>query len=309
MRLFLFIFFLSLSTLSFAAEKGRYFLEGDGDIAFTNKNTGAVTRVTYRNADGSYNTAAIKTIDQVFGLSPDFGEDISLRLISNLDFFQDKYTPGKPLTLYSGFRSPAYNQKLRDQKRKAGRTSYHIDGMAADVVFVGYESKKIWEDIRHLNCCGIGYYDGISVHIDSGRPRFWTTETALPKVDTPPQNKNIYLSIDKDIYLPGETMQLFFSGISDYPFGVKAQMELVRDSAGAHVSAPLRFVPQFPENKNPDPNACMVLKDRKDSRQILWPIPSDKKYLSGKLAVSVEFCDPITPLMPKTLLSRPFVIQ
>lgn len=308
MRLTLLIFLLFLATLSFAAEKGRYFLEGDGDIAFANKNTGAVTRVTYRNADGSYNTAAIKTINQVFGLPPDFGEDISFRLISNLDFFQDKYTPGKPLTLYSGFRSPAYNQKLRNQKRKAGRTSYHIDGMAADVVFEGYDSKKIWEEIRQMNCCGVGHYDGVSVHIDSGRPRFWTTETALPKVDTPPQNKNIYLSIDKDIYLPGETMQLFFSGISDYPFGVKAQMELVDESGKKNVR---QVTPEFSENKNPDPSACMVLKDRKDTRQIFWKIPNEWRAIheSPLRAVRVEFCDPITPLMPKTLLSRPFVIQ
>ena len=102
-------------------------------------------------------------------------------------------------------------------------------------------------------------------------------------------------------------MRLFFSGISDYPFGVKAQMELVDEPGKKTIR---QMIPEFPENKNPDPSTCIILKDRKDSRQILWKIPVGAIHESPayRVAIRVEFCNPITPLMPKTLLSRPFVI-
>ncbi len=291
-----------------AAEPGRFFYEGDGKISLANKNSGVKVSANYRNNDGNYSASSLQQINKVFGMpSTELGEDISLRLISLLDYLQDTFSPNQTLVIFSGYRSPTLNAKLRRAGKTAGETSYHMDGMAADVLFPGVPSEKVWEYVQGLNVGGVGYYGGTDLHIDSGRPRFWTKATALPKGNEPQENKNIYLSIDKDIYHPGETIQLFFSGISQFPIGVKPIFRLGATS----------FTPEFQVLPPPlmgggwgEGDHCVLLTKRKEARLITWTIPenistSDEK----KLAVEVQFCGPEYSKMPKEILSRSFVIR
>lgn len=288
--------------LVFADQKGRYFYEGDGHIIFLNRHSGKKVSVTYRHQDGSYPQSAINQLNSVFGMPAEaVGEDISLRLVSLIDSLEDIYSRNKTIQIDSGYRSPSANANLRTQGKTAGETSYHMEGMAADVVFPGASPEKIWEHVKSLNCCGVGYYNGKNVHIDSGKPRFWTKETALPKTKEPPENRNIYLSIDKDIYFAGETMRLFLSGISQYPFGLRPSFRLKNNSKTLFT-----FVPEFYQKKD---NNCIVVKNRKEGRLIYWTIPDDFKGSSDKLSVELNFCEPITTKMPANLVSRPFVIE
>jgi len=294
----LFLSFLSLTSLA-ADSKGRFFIEGDGNLSIKNNKTGVVVSGNYRNKDGSYNRAYLDSVNKLFGIPTEMGEDISLRTISFADYLQDKYAPGKTLLLLSGYRSPKFNAALHSKGRLAARTSYHLEGMAADLIFPGVDSKQMWEEARQLMYGGVGYYDGKSVHIDSGKPRFWTAATALPKKDEPPQNKNIYLSVDYDVYKPGDTIRFMFSGISEYPFGVSTKWVLKK---GDHKKVIVE--PTFKESKNIKDN-CYMMTKRSDVRFIYWRIPTDISA-DKNLSVEVSFCDPTTPLMPPKIDSRPF---
>ena len=183
-----------------------------------------------------------------------------------------------------------------------------MGGRGADLNFPGTgpaggpDPSVIWERVRSLDCCGIGNYGGKEVHLDSGKPRFWTAETALPKEDVPPQNRNIYLASDKDIYYAGETLRLFFSGVSDYPFGVKIPFKLKKEDRTIE-----SFIPEF--KKEISGKECVPLEERKHGRLITWKIPEDIKAPNGRLSVEVEFCDPVTEIMPHRIVSKPFVIK
>lgn len=302
-KIFFIILSLLLATLpSWAAESnGRFFLEGDGQLTLVSKSGGKVNG-SYRNKDGTYNRVYLDAINKLFGMPPSFGEDISLRTIAFVDYLQDIYAPGKPLQLLSGYRSPKLNAALHKTGHLAARTSYHLDGMAADLIFPGVDSKAMWKNARGLMYGGVGYYDGKSVHIDSGRPRFWLAASALPKKDEPPQNKNIYLSVDLDKYKIGETMRLFFSGISDYPFGVKETFVLKKD--GHRVG---EINPQFKIQKTVS-NNCYPIETREQARFIYWKIPAENIPYNDKLTLEVTFCNPVTPLMPEKIDSRTFLI-
>lgn len=282
---------------------GRFFYEGDGFISLTNSHNGKKVSVQYRLADGTYDAKALDQINLVFGMSEqELGEGVSLRLIAMLDYLEDKFSPGKTLKLISAYRSPKYNQQLRSQGKLAAQTSYHINGMAADVEFPGAKVKEIWEYVKSLNCCGVGDYGGNYVHLDSGKPRFWDSKTAIPEKEEPQENKNIYLAPDLDTYHTEETMRLFFSGVSDYPFGVKPTFNVVKGDQVLH-----SFQPQF---KGTTQNQeCMTINTFKESRHIHWTIPKNFKNSQDQLNIAVEFCGFDYKKMPKKILSKPFIIR
>ncbi|HBF11840.1 MAG TPA: hypothetical protein DDW49_00370 [Deltaproteobacteria bacterium] len=300
---------LSIILSSTAGASGRYFYEGDGTLSIKKNKSGALITAHYRNENGTYNAPEQAKIDQMFGMpSKNLGENTSLRLVSFLDYLQDRFTPSKPLTLLSGYRSPEYNNRLREKGRTAAQTSYHLDGMATDVIFASGQHQKIWDFVRQLDNFGIGIYSGHSLHIDSGRPRFWTQETALPKSKEPLENKNIYLSVEYDIYKPGEVIRMFLSGISDFPFGVRPTFGLVTQKHGTPL---MQFIPSFGRaslrNEIPE---CVMINKRNDARFIYWHIPENKKWPKQKLAVRIQFCNSNQyKSMPDKITSRGFVVR
>ena len=160
-------FLLALLSSSVAEEgrpKDRYFLSGDGWIQLTNAKTGQSTRVHYRLPDGSYPQDARRQIDRLFGVPSDSADHIALRLISFLDYFEDRFH--QPITLISGYRSPEYNENLRAQGRLAAKASLHMEGMAADIQMRKGLSAKAFPLLRTLQCCGVGYYHGDSLHLE-----------------------------------------------------------------------------------------------------------------------------------------------
>ncbi|MDO8519965.1 MAG: DUF882 domain-containing protein [Deltaproteobacteria bacterium] len=276
---------------------GRFFYEGNGFLSIANENTKSRASVHYRLEDGSYDRGALNRLNSVFGMPEKMGEDISLRLISMLDYLEDKFAKGKTLALLSGYRSVDKNRRLR----RAAKASQHIDGMAADVIFPGVPPKKVWEHLRTLDCCGAGYYGGKAVHVDSGRPRFWTgVSPRRPKGAD--ENKYIYLSIDKDIYFPGETIRLFLSGVSHFPFGIRPELRLMHKKRTI-----LTLAPDFKQRNHP---TCQPIRQRAETRFIYWKIPEKMKFPKGTLNFEMNFCDAERWVaMPKELISKPFKIQ
>ena len=71
-----------------------------------------------------------------------------------------------PVHINSAYRTPAYNAKVGGVKN-----SYHVKGMAADIVVSGVSSKRVAQYAETLDCGGIGWYEGKKfVHIDT-RPK------------------------------------------------------------------------------------------------------------------------------------------
>src|SRR5574341_2278770 len=106
--------FLLFSLTATAASPGRFFIAGDGRVYLIDKKTGAGGLIVYRTPDGGYPDVAHRRIDQIFGISPNSRDRISLRLIAVLDYAQDQLRGGT-IRLISGYRRPAYNEGLRQR--------------------------------------------------------------------------------------------------------------------------------------------------------------------------------------------------
>lgn len=303
-RFFTFAFFILTVSLATSAYAQRFFYHGDGSFTLKNIHTGQTFQAHYLNAQGEFDPQVLQKLNQLFGVPAQrIDEGVSLRLISLIDYMEDHYAKGKVIEMNSAYRSPKYNELLREKGRTAGKTSYHLYAMAADLHFPGANHKQIWEDIRHLDYCGIGYYSGKTIHVDSGKPRFWTTETALPKGSEKPLNKNIYLSSEYDTYQPGETMRLFLSAISDFPFGIQTKMVVKNDDKKL-----LTIKPLFNSKKAED--KCLKVTNLKEARHITWEIPnkSSKLPFNQDLTIELSFCNPVYENMAQSIESRKFQI-
>jgi len=275
---------------------GHFFLMGDGRIHIKNTHTEVEDEVTLLDPDGSLSKEGFTRIDRVFGFpTEDKGEHISPRLIFMLDYFSDLVAPGKVINLQSGYRSPEYNTRLRDAGGNVGKTSTHIDGMAIDFFIEGVSGRELWEIIRSRNCCGVGYYGGKNVHLDSARPRFWEAATSKVRTGESDYNRRIFISTDYDRYKAGDKVRLSFSSVSDFGFGIKPSGLFVNDSEGDSAVAVSEIAPH-------DTSGCLILPERKSSRFLYLTIPPDLH--EGRYRIRIDFCRRPFDQMPLTTVAH-----
>ena len=87
------------------------------------------------------------------------------RLVTLLEKIRDRF--GKPIHINSAYRTAKYNAKIGGVSN-----SYHVKGMAADIVAQGVPPKRIAQYAETLGCGGIGWYEGKKfVHIDTRKNR------------------------------------------------------------------------------------------------------------------------------------------
>ena len=68
----------------------------------------------------------------------------------------------KPVFITSGYRCPAYNQKVGGVK-----TSYHLLGMAADIQVREIPLMSLWDAAEEIYFRGIGFYSEKNfLHLD-----------------------------------------------------------------------------------------------------------------------------------------------
>lgn len=274
--------------------KGRYFLSGDGWIQVSNAKTGEAARLQYRLPDGSYPPAVHRQLNRLFNVPPDSPEQISLRLISLLDYIEDVYR--HPIEILSGYRSPEYNELLRANGRLAARTSLHIEGMAADIRMHKALSAQAFAMIKQLNCCGVGFYHNDSLHVDVGPARFWDEKTAKVRTNIAERNKQIMVRTEHDIYMPGETVVLRLARITDYPIGLSPTLTVVR--AGQVLQ---EFLMADADN------GCVAVRTPAE-RTARWTIPPTFRP-AGTLFLRVRFCEKPFPEMPDEIESNPIVLS
>lgn len=208
-------------------------------------------------------------------------QGLSKRLVALLGYLQEEMKGGE-ITILSGYRSPLYNDKLRKEGRLAGKASLHMEGMAVDFEMAGVDPKKIWERVRSLDCCGVGYYHGKAIHLDTGPPRFWDETTSKVFTDISLHNKQIYVVTDYDIYNPNEKISFKIVRMTDYPFGIKKELN----------------------NKE----ECMMIHNREEAQNFSLTLPLKKEPKGDKWRLKVTFCQKPAPEMPDTVLSNRFTI-
>ncbi|MGH7966040.1 MAG: YcbK family protein [Candidatus Binatia bacterium] len=286
---------LTLSSLQAgeANPRDRYFFSGDGWIQLTNTKTNKSARIRYRLPDGSYPQEAHQQIDRLFGVPAASDDSMSLRLISLLDYVEDRFH--QPIKIISGYRSPEYNEGLRSKGRLAAKTSLHTEGMAIDFLIQKARAAKAFKIIRDLQCCGIGYYHGNSLHLDTGPPRFWDETSSKVRTDISSHNKRVMVRTDQDIYRPGEKVELRLARITDYPLGLASGFSVIRNG---------QTLQEFSFNDKSE--ACLPVTDPKE-RTMMWTIPPDFQP-QGKVQIRLRFCDKPFPEMPDQLESNPLLI-
>jgi len=303
-----FFILLLFPTLAFAQSFPRFFLQGDGHLKIKNVHNGRFAEVTYLK-NHLPEEKAFQKIDHVFGFSfQEHGEHISYRLIAMLDYFSDQVDPNGVVEMNSGYRSPQYNENLRKQGRTAAKTSTHRDGMALDFSMKGMDAKKMWETIREKDCCGVGYYHGSTVHLDSGRPRFWTTVTSKVKTGASDYNRFLSISTEYDRYLPGEKTRIFLTSISDFGFGISPKIKIVKEGTVEKYRATMGDIFQMILSDPSGPvKDCYSVDERKKARFLYVTFP--KKLKPGRYRLKMEFCKKVHDEMPDTKFSNVFEIK
>lgn len=206
-------------------------------------------------------------------------ENLSPRLVAILDYLQEKLGDGKrPIRISSGYRSPEYNEALRKKGGLAGKASLHLEGMAADFSMEGVDAQTLWQFVREMNCCGVGFYHGNAVHIDTGPPRFWDETSSKVFTDIASHNKQIYLTTEFDIYHPKEKINFDIVRITEYPFGIKMG------------------------------GKCRVVASKNEAKNIKFTAKV-KKSRGKPQRLELKVCQKPSPEMPDKIVSNTFIID
>lgn len=104
------------------------------------------------------------------------------KLYAAMYVLQRHFGADAPITMNSGYRSPATNTMLRNKalKKTGGKVtlevpavnSLHKDGRALDFEIHGVSNKALAKKVKELELGGVGRYSGF-VHMDTGRVRQW----------------------------------------------------------------------------------------------------------------------------------------
>ena len=114
-----------------------------------------------KKKDGGTRLAAHFTVSEFASKDGADEVKIDLLLVQHLETIRQHF--GKPVTVNSGYRTPAHNAAVGGVK-----DSYHVKGMAADIGVQGVKSKDVAQYAESLKIGGIGWYEKSNfVHIDT----------------------------------------------------------------------------------------------------------------------------------------------
>ncbi len=160
--------------LALAATPAWASLASTREIAFDNLHTGEKLSLAYFR-EGSYDDDALSSINTILR---DFRtgdvHPIDRRLLDLLHSVQAAIGSQSPFQVISGYRSPATNERLRNDSSGVATRSLHMQGMAIDVRLSDTRTSQLRETAARLGIGGVGYYAASDfVHLDIGRPRQW----------------------------------------------------------------------------------------------------------------------------------------
>lgn len=284
----------------------RFFLEGDGRLDIRSTKNNETFKGRYRSRNGRYRTKALRAINRVFDGSFDKPQArVSLRLIEVLSLLQQRLHH-RTIVISSGYRSPAYNQALRDKGGTVALASLHQYGMAADLRVEGVSGKRLWRLARKLRIGGAGYYGNDFVHIDVGPTRFWTQSTANVRAGVSVDNKRIMLVVEYDIYRPGEPVHARFARMTALPIGVAPTFTLVRATSQAKASDKISEIrPRLARGLSQ--SSCPQFREIAELADLRWVLPADLP--AGHYRLQAHACDERWPAMPRDITSPAFEVR
>ena len=143
-------------------------------LSLRNLHTGETLKTTFW-ADGHYLQDELKAINTV--LRDHRSGEVSRmdpHLMDVLYLLQQSVGIAGPFHIISGYRSPATNEKLRNNSNGVAKRSLHMQGQALDIRLSGVDSAKVRDAALALRAGGVGYYRKSDfVHVDTGRVRHW----------------------------------------------------------------------------------------------------------------------------------------
>lgn len=143
-------------------------------LALNNIHTGETLKLTYFE-QGHYIKDALQEISyllrdyhtgDIHPIDPALLDQLyDLKLALGIDKF---------FYVFSGYRSPRTNTKLRKRFRSVAKHSLHMQGRAIDIHVDGLETRKIRNAALAMRRGGVGYYPRSGfVHLDTGSFRSW----------------------------------------------------------------------------------------------------------------------------------------
>jgi uncharacterized protein YcbK (DUF882 family) len=276
-------------------QTSRFFVAGDGELTLAHAHFNERLHLRYRDAAGQYDPEALARIAHFFR-SRDDGQvgEVSLRLVEMIDYVQDRYRP-RTTTLISGYRSPAFNQRLRAGGAQAADSSLHIEGIAADLQFEGVDLKKLWVALREQKMAGVGYYAKESfLHIDTGRPRFWEPQTSGVGKGLSAGNARVFARTDFDRYrdLTGAVLRLH--SVTAFP---------LRIARGARVGTTILMLAPVGEHAQIE-DQCIVFSAPGHPHKLRVTEVDGPPILKQRASIELVTCDPRIEATPRTIESN-----
>jgi len=143
-------------------------------LRFTNVHTGEKFQGEYW-VNGRYLPDAfgsIKSVLRDYRSNQQF--PIDPRLMDILYVLQHRTNNYQTFDVFSGYRSPATNAKLRQISHGVAARSLHMTGQAIDINLPGTSLSNLRKTAMSLNAGGVGFYPASDfVHCDTGRVRHW----------------------------------------------------------------------------------------------------------------------------------------
>ena len=168
--------FLAAAGLSLLTSRPSFANVGARTLVLDNIHTGEKLKVDYW-VEGRYLPDALAAVNRVLR---DFrsGEvhPIAPELLDLLSALRGRLETHQPMSVISGYRSPATNTMLRGEREHSGvaTKSLHMRGMAVDIRIPGRSLKALHAAALAQKGGGVGYYPTSDfVHVDVGRVRSW----------------------------------------------------------------------------------------------------------------------------------------
>uniref|UniRef100_UPI003BAD5CC2 DUF882 domain-containing protein n=1 Tax=Stappia sp. TaxID=1870903 RepID=UPI003BAD5CC2 len=136
----------------------------------------------------------------------------------------------KPITVVSGYRSPATNNMLRSRSRGVAKKSQHTRGKAMDFYIPGVNLAKLRAIGLRKEIGGVGFYPTSGspfVHMDTGSVRHWPRMTRKQLARVFPRGDTIHIPTD------GKKMPRYAEALARHKSGSKRARPTVVASASS----------------------------------------------------------------------------
>ena len=144
------------------------------DISFRHRHTGETLSIVYY-ANGRYIPSALREVNWLLrDFRSDEVKEIDPQLLDLLYAVRQRLESNEAYEVYSGYRSPETNARLRSEGWGVARNSLHMQGMAIDIGLPGSASRHVANCALSLQRGGVGTYRRSGfVHLDVGEVRTW----------------------------------------------------------------------------------------------------------------------------------------